>query len=90
MGKGADKDKSSTGDDDDHEGKADSLDLSIPLYMTVTLMSDDDPCKRCFHCVLTDTPATSSGALGTVTPELLAMLFTEEVEEEGKGHTPTS
>ena len=45
-----------------------------PLYMTVTLMADDDPRKRCFHCVLTDCPGTN-GSLGHVTPELLALLF---------------
>ena len=45
-----------------------------PLYMTVTLMADDDPRKRCFHCVLTDCPGTN-GSLGRVTPELLSLLF---------------
>jgi len=45
-----------------------------PLYMTVTLMADKDPRKRCFHCVLTDCPGTN-GALGRVTPELLSLLF---------------
>lgn len=68
--------------------------LNIPLYMTVTLMSDNDPRKRCFHCVLTDTPATSSGKIGVVTPELLAMLFTEDDDEdengEGNGSSPTN
>ena len=77
----------------DEKAKADA-DLSIPLYMTVTLMSDDDPRKRCFHCVLTDTPSTSSGKIGVVTPELLAMLFTEDDEEdedeEGNGSSPTN
>jgi PAS domain-containing protein len=48
-----------------------------PLYMTVTLMSDDDPRKRCFHCVFTDCPGTN-GALGSVTPELLSLLFTQQ------------
>ena len=57
-------------------------DLSIPLYMTVTLMSDNDPRKRCFHCVLTDTPATANGKIGSVTPELLAMLFTEDNDDD--------
>ena len=45
-----------------------------PLYMTVTLMADEDPRKRCFHCVLTDCPGTN-GSLGRVTPELLSLLF---------------
>lgn len=37
-------------------------------------MADEDPRKRCFHCVFTDCPGTN-GALGSITPELLAMLF---------------
>jgi PAS domain-containing protein len=48
-----------------------------PLYMTVTLMTDDDPRKRCFHCVFTDCPGTN-GALGSVTPELLSLLFAQQ------------
>ena len=52
-------------------------DLPIQLYMTVTLMTDDDPRKRCFHCVFTDSPATQDH-IGSVTTELLAMLFTEQ------------
>lgn len=46
------------------------------LYMTVTLMSDSDIRKRCFHCAFTDCPGTK-GALGSVTPELLSALFTD-------------
>jgi PAS domain-containing protein len=52
-----------------------------PLYMTVTLMRDPDPGKRCFHCSLTDCPGTN-GQLGFVTPALLEMLFSETIEEE--------
>ena len=37
-------------------------------------MADEDHRKRCFHCVFTDCPGTN-GALGSVTPDLLAMLF---------------
>jgi hypothetical protein len=48
-----------------------------PLYITVTLMTDDEPRKRCFHCVFTDSPGTN-GALGSVTPELLSSLFTQQ------------
>ena len=48
-----------------------------PLYMTIALMTDDDPRKRCFHCVLTDKPGTD-GTMGYVTPELLEMLFAPE------------
>jgi hypothetical protein len=37
-------------------------------------MPDPDPHKRCFHCVLTDTPGTN-GALGFISPELLSRFF---------------
>lgn len=50
-----------------------------PLYMTVTLMKDEDPQKQCFHCVLTDWEGTN-GRMGFVTPELLRMLFSETIE----------
>ena len=55
----------------------DEEDLGKPLYITVTLMMDDDPRKRCFHCVFTDCPGTN-GALGSVTPELLSLLFAQQ------------
>jgi len=44
------------------------------LYVTVTLMSDEDPRKRCFHCVFTNCPGTN-GALGIISSDLLASLF---------------
>lgn len=52
----------------------------------VTLMADEDPRKRLFHCVFTDCPGTH-GALGSITPELLSMLFTRhrKAEESRKG-----
>lgn len=37
-------------------------------------MADKDPRKRCFHCVFTNCPGTN-GALGIITPDLLAELF---------------
>jgi len=37
-------------------------------------MTDEDPRKRLFHCVFTDCP-TSNGSLGSITPELLSLLF---------------
>lgn len=49
------------------------------LYMTVTLMNDDDVRKRCFHCAFTDCPGTK-GALGSVTPELLSALFAKPAD----------
>lgn len=48
-----------------------------PLYMTISLMTDEDPKKRCFHCMLTDDPGTN-GSVGFITPELLALLFSPE------------
>jgi PAS domain-containing protein len=60
-----------------HPDKVDTADENKPLYITVTLMTDDDPRKRCFHCVFSDFPGTN-GFLGTVTPELLSKLFTRD------------
>ena len=57
--------------------KGDVKSLEKLLYMTVTLMTDKDPKKRCFHCVFTDLPGTN-GALGSVTPELLSFLFNNQ------------
>lgn len=45
-----------------------------PLYITIALMTDADRDKRCFHCIITDSPGTK-GTLGSVTPELLSVLF---------------
>lgn len=47
------------------------------MYITVTLMADADPRKRCFHCVFTDCQGTN-GALGTISPDLVSLLFTEQ------------
>jgi hypothetical protein len=53
-----------------------------PLYITVTLMVDEDPHRQCFHCVFTNCRGTN-GALGSITPALLELLFSEpQVEEE--------
>ena len=46
-----------------------------PLFMTITLMSDKDVKKRCFHCIFTDSEPAVKGAVGSVTPQLLATLF---------------
>ena len=54
-----------------------------PLFVTITLMADEDPKKRCFHCVFTDCPGTN-GALGSITPELLALLFTTPAPKRKK------
>jgi len=58
-----------------HHATADSDSVAIPpLHVTVTLMSDKDPRRRCFHCVFTNSKGTN-GCLGIITPELLASLF---------------
>lgn len=44
------------------------------LNMTMILISDPDPRKRCFHCTFTDSPAANE-TLGIVTPDLLAALY---------------
>ncbi|KAL3904684.1 MAG: hypothetical protein SGILL_009972 [Bacillariaceae sp.] len=53
---------------------SDSDSLIDPLTVTATLMGDKDVRKRCFHCVFTNCRGTD-GALGSITPELLASLF---------------
>mmetsp|Transcript_25514 Transcript_25514/g.42433 ORF Transcript_25514/g.42433 Transcript_25514/m.42433 type:complete len:777 (-) Transcript_25514:101-2431(-) len=49
-----------------------------PLFMTMALMYDEDPRKRCFHCILTDDPGQNGEDMGFITPELLALLFSTE------------
>jgi hypothetical protein len=56
---------------------------SRQLYVTVTLMTDVDPRKRCFHCVLTDSPCTN-GDIGHITPELLEILFASKKAKNAK------
>lgn len=47
-----------------------------PLYITVALMEGNRGDQRCFHCILTDCPRTRAvGKLGSVTPELFALMF---------------
>ena len=61
--------------DDSKKSKQKSSSASPhPLYITVSLMEDEDRDQRCFHCILTDCPGTNGGKLGSVTPELFAML----------------
>jgi hypothetical protein len=57
--------------------KVNNVSKSNPLYMTIALMTDDDPSKRCFHCIISDDPGTK-GTVGFVTPELLALLVVPE------------
>jgi len=58
-----------------NEAATESNSVTIPpLHVTVTLMSDKDPSRRCFHCVFTNSKGTN-GSLGIITPELLASLF---------------
>jgi len=60
-----------------------------PLHVTVTLMSDKDPRRRCFHCVFTNSKGTN-GSLGIITPELLASLFAKPLRNSRrKKHYPS-
>jgi PAS domain S-box-containing protein len=52
------------------------------LNMTLTLMPDEDPRKRCFHCVFTDCTDVKKGLLGTISPELLSLLASQEDEHK--------
>jgi hypothetical protein len=56
------------------------------LYMTVTLMTDEDPQKRCFHCVLTDCPGTNGGNVGMISRDLLAELITDPNKNAANHH----
>ena len=69
-----------------HRKKFSSTHHPNPLYMTVTLMKDSNPNKRCFHCALTDCPGTR-GQMGLATPELLDMLFSKTIDEEPCANT---
>jgi hypothetical protein len=55
------------------------------LNMTLTLMPDEDPRKRCFHCVFTDCTDVKKGLLGTISPELLSLLASPK--DEHKQHS---
>ena len=50
-------------------------------------MADDDPRKRCFHCVFSNCTGTN-GTLGILTPDLLASLFAtpEPARKKSKRH----
>jgi PAS domain-containing protein len=50
------------------------------LNMTLTLMPDEDPRKRCFHGVFTDCTAGKKSFLGTISPELLSLLSNQKDE----------
>lgn len=54
-----------------------------PLYMTISLMTDEDPRKICFHCMLTD-DASTNGTAGFITPELLALLFSTDIPKSSR------
>jgi PAS domain-containing protein len=56
------------------------------LNMTLTLMPDEDPRKRCFHGVFTDCAAGKKGSLGTISPELLSLLANQK--DEHRPHVP--
>jgi len=43
----------------------------------VTLMFDEDPRKRCLHCIFTDNPGTKN-SIGAVSADLLALVLSKE------------
>lgn len=61
-------------------------DLNQQLYMTVTLMTDEDPQKRCFHCVFTDCPPGANGSISTISRELLAQLVSDSRTKSSHSH----
>eukprot|EP00980_Cylindrotheca_fusiformis_P030905 scaffold25619_cov137-Cylindrotheca_fusiformis.AAC.2 len=66
-----------------HNVELTSLDsILYPFSSQITLMTDDDPQKRCFHCTFTNCPGTN-GSLGMITPDLLTALF------RNSGHSKT-
>jgi len=70
-----------------NQAAADSdTDAIPPLHLTVTLMADKDPKKRCFHCVFTNSKGTN-GSLGIITPELLASLFSTPYRRRKRHHS---
>jgi len=73
-----------------NQAAAESNSINIPpLHVTVTLMADDDPRRRCFHCVFTNSKGTN-GSLGIITPELLASLFAKPLRRRKKHHSSHS
>merc|ERR1711862_448496 len=73
-----------------NQAAADSDSINIPpLHVTVTLMADKDPRRRCFHCVFTNSKGTN-GSLGIITPELLASLFAKPLRRRKKHHSSHS
>lgn len=73
-----------------NQAAADSDSINIPpLHVTVTLMADNDPRRRCFHCVFTNSKGTN-GSLGIITPELLASLFAKPLRRRKKHHSSHS
>lgn len=52
--------------------------LSKQLFMTVTLLTNESPDKKCFHCALTDCAPKETGSMGHITPQLLRNMFSRE------------
>jgi len=45
-----------------------------PLYMTVTLINDENPAFRCFHCVITNQPG-ADGKVGYISKDILECMY---------------
>ncbi len=52
-------------------------------------MPDDDPRKRCLHCIFTDNPGTKS-SIGAVSPDLLALLLTKDESKKSGSNKPAT
>mmetsp|Transcript_22513 Transcript_22513/g.21633 ORF Transcript_22513/g.21633 Transcript_22513/m.21633 type:complete len:89 (-) Transcript_22513:13-279(-) len=51
-------------------------------------MFDEDPRKRCLHCIFTDNPGTKS-SIGAVSPDLIALLLSKEYPEHNNANSIT-
>jgi PAS domain-containing protein len=58
----------------------------MQYHSQITLMSDRDPRKTCFHCTFTNCPGTN-GALGSITNDLLVSLFASTESSQKKSNS---
>jgi len=49
-----------------------------PLFITVTLMADDNPKNRCMHCLLSGSAGGSDGKIAPITPYILRKMFSDD------------
>jgi len=70
----------------ERRGSSNKWEYTDNMNVTMILITDPDPRKRCFHCTFTDCPGTD-GSLGIVTPDLLAALYSDPERPNLKQHT---